>query len=398
MANTEPGPTIPVEEYPQRWRQVQRLMDELQIDLLLAYGDDRAVAGAAHVRWLANIPVHFEPMCVLVPRTGEPSLLCGPESDQYVLRVGQVPDVRVLREFTHPDEDYPYTKIEGLAEIMADMAGGPGSVRRVGLAGRSLLGAETARAFEAALPGAEWVDVENQMCSLRAKKSPAEIAVMRHAYHIAEQGIQAAIGAIRPGVYERAVAAEADAAMRRAGAEGTGIDTIVGSGPNSRPILARSTWRRVGATDLVLLTVAPRYEGYHAAIGRPVLVGDPGPEIRGALDAACRGQEVCFRGLRPGRLGRDVEALGRQAVSEAGLGRYFLYSGLHSIGVIEFEPPILGPSSTTVLEENMVISVDIPLFNTPWGGLRVEDGYLITAGGAERLNQTPYLIEVPGGR
>jgi Xaa-Pro aminopeptidase len=192
------------------------------------------------------------------------------------------------------------------------------------------------------------------------------------------------------------VAAEADAAMRRAGSEGTGIDTIVASGPNSRPILARSTWRQIGATDLVLLTVAPRYEGYHAAIGRPVLVGDPGPEIRRALEAACRGQEVCFRGLRPGKLGRDVEALGRQVVAEAGLGRYFLYSGLHSIGVIEFEPPILGPSSTTVLEENMIISVDIPLFNTPWGGLRVEDGYLITADGAERLNQTPYVIETPG--
>ncbi len=44
----------------------------------------------------------------------------------------------------------------------------------------------------------------------------------------------------------------------------------------------------------------------------------------------------------------------------------------------------------------MIISIDIPLFNTPWGGLRVEDGFLITADGAERLNQTPYVIEAPG--
>ena len=73
--------------------------------------------------------------------------------------------------------------------------------------------------------------------------------------------------------------------MRRAGAEGTGIDTIVASGPNTRPILARSTFRRIGADDMVLLTVAPRYEGYHVAIGRPVLVGNPGAEIA-ALEAA----------------------------------------------------------------------------------------------------------------
>jgi Xaa-Pro aminopeptidase len=41
----------------------------------------------------------------------------------------------------------------------------------------------------------------------------------------------------------------------------------------------------------------------------------------------------------------------------------------------------------------MVISIDIPLFNAPWGGLRIEDGYLITSGGAEPLNRTPYLIQ-----
>ena len=41
----------------------------------------------------------------------------------------------------------------------------------------------------------------------------------------------------------------------------------------------------------------------------------------------------------------------------------------------------------------MVISVDIPLFNTPWGGLRVEDGYVITEQGAQRLHHTPYTIQ-----
>ncbi len=66
---------------------------------------------------------------------------------------------------------------------------------------------------------------------------------------------------------------------------------------------------------------------------------------------------------------------------------------MHSVGVIEFEPPIFGPSSAALLAPDMVISVDIPLFNTPWGGLRVEDGYVITALGAERLHQTPYRIQ-----
>jgi Xaa-Pro aminopeptidase len=390
-------PVIPATEYPLRWARVQAFMQARGLDLLLAYGDDRAVAGPAHVRWLANVPVHFEPMCILMRPEGDPVLLCGPESDQYALLAGQVTDVRVLREFTHPDEDYPYSKIENLAQIVADVAGRhptrSGSAMRVGVAGGGLMSVQTLDALHAALPGAEWLDVDGPLGALRGCKSQAELAVIRRAYRIAEEGLRAAVEAIRPGVTERSVAAEAEAAMRRAGAEGTGIDTIVASGPHSRPILARSTFRKIQADELVLLTVAPRYEGYHAAIGRPVLVGHPGPVIRRALETAWRAQEACAAALRPGAVGRDVEALGRQVVGEEGLGRYFLYSGLHSVGVIEFEPPIFGPSSDALLAEDMVISIDIPLFNAPWGGLRMEDGFRISATGSERLNDTPWLIE-----
>ena len=388
MVQPNEKPTIPASEYRKRWGKVQSLMDEQHLDFLVAYADDRAVFGPAHARWLANFPVHFEPVCILMPKQGEPTMLVGPESDEYALLAGQIADVRVLQEFTHPDEDYPYSNIQSLTEIMAET-----EVRRVGVGGRGLIGADIMTAFRKALPKAEWVDVENALCDLRAQKTPAEIEVIRYAYKIAEAGFQAAVDTIEVGVTERAVAAEIETALRRAGAEGTGIDTIVASGPNSRPILARSTFRQIEANELVLLTIAPRYEGYHAAIGRPVLVGNPGEKIRHALEVAIRAQEACFQAMRPGIEGRQVEAIGRQIVAENGLGPYFLYSGVHSVGVIEFEPPIFGPSSPATLKKDMVISVDIPMFNTPWGGLRIEDGYLITDSGAEQLHKTPYKIQ-----
>ncbi len=394
MSGQPDRPQIPVGEYPVRWSRVQALLAERDLDLLVAYADDRATFGAAHARWLADFPVHFEPACILIPREGQPVILVGPESDEYALLRGQIGDVRVLRELTHPDEDYPYSVIAGLDEILVDIGLHPRTLQRAGLAGRGLMSADMLRAFEEALPGVDWVDLENAVCDLRAQKTPAEVAIIREAYRIADLGIEAALDAIRPGVTERAVAAAIEAAMRGAGAEGTGIDTIVASGPNTRPILARSTFRSIDTDDLVLLTVAPRYEGYHAAIGRLVLVGDPGPTVRDALDAAIRAQTTCADLLRPGIEGRAVEAAGRRIVSGAGLGEAFLYSGLHSVGVIEFEPPIFGPSSPAVLKPNMVISIDIPMFNTDWGGLRVEDGYLITEDGSERLVRTPDFIEL----
>lgn len=386
-------PVIPQSEYSQRWNKVQAMMAAKGLDILLAYADDRATFGAAHARWLANFPVHFEPVCIFMPAKGQPVMLCGPESDQYALLVGQIPSVNVLREFTHPDEDYPYATIRGLTEVVASALADISAVRRVGLAGRGLIGAGFWEALQKALPNVEWIDVENEVCALRAQKSPAEMEIIRAAYKIAAAGLNAAVAAIAPGVSERAVAAEIDAAMRRAGAEGTGIDTIVASGPNTRPILARSTFRRIEKDNLVVLTIAPRVQGYHAAIGRPVLVGDPGKQIREALEVAWRAQQACFAAMRPGLEGRAVEALGRQVVEDAGMGQYFLYSALHSIGVIEFEPPIFGPGSPELLKSGMVISVDIPMFNAPWGGLRMEDGFWLTETGAERMNDTPYLIQ-----
>jgi Xaa-Pro aminopeptidase len=393
LMDKDSKPSIPAEEYPGRWSRVQRMMASENLDLLVAYADDRAVFGAAHARWLANFPVHFEPVCVLLFPDGAPIMLCGPETREYALLASRITDVRILAEFCHANEDYPHSAIQSLSEIVAEVIPQASRIKRIGLAARGLMGADVLASFGKAFRQAEWVDVENAICDLRAQKSPAELAVIRYAYRIAEEGLAAALEVIRVGVTEREVAAEVDAAMRRMGAEGTGIDTIVASGPNTRPILARSTFRTISNDELVLLTIAPRYEGYHSAIGRPVLVGNPGHEIRNAVDVAWRAQEACFKAMQPGVEGRNVEALGRRVVEKAGLGRHFLYSGIHSVGVIEFEPPIFGPSSQSAFKPNMVISCDIPLFDTPWGGLRMEDGFVITDTGAERINHTPFLLE-----
>ena len=88
MAEQPDKPAIPSSEYLERWTKVQAMMEAQGLDLLLAYADDRATFGAAHARWLANFPVHFEPVIILMPREGPPVMLVGPESDQYALMAG----------------------------------------------------------------------------------------------------------------------------------------------------------------------------------------------------------------------------------------------------------------------------------------------------------------------
>ena len=382
-------PTIPASEYPTRWAQVRAMMEKEELDLLLIYSDDHATFGPAYARWLAGFITHFEPTCILFTKAGAPMMLVGPETPEYAHIHSKIKDIRVLQELTHPDEDYPYTKIEPLKDIVSSLAD-PASIKRLGIAGRSMISYDLFQSFKDALPG-EWVSMDEQMGELRKIKTEAELQVIRYAYRIAEAGLNAALGAIVPGVSERSVAAAAEHAMRSIGVECYGIDTIVASGENSRPIIARTTTRVIGKDDVVLLTFAPRYEGYHAAIGLPVLVGNPCDEAKRAVGAAIRAQKTCASMLKAGQT-NVAESAARRVMQEAGFGDNFLYSGIHSVGVIEFEPPIFGPSSKAVMEPGMVLSIDIPVFDGAWGGLRLEDGYLIGEHSAKRLTSFDYEV------
>lgn len=384
-------PIIPREEYGARWKMVQKMMKEKNLDLFFAYSDDHATFGPAYTRWLGNFPTHFESAAVMMTIDKDPALLTGPESVGYALDIGFFEDIYILEEFTHPNEDFLYSEIISLREAVSknmDLA----AVKRIGIAGMDIMGSESYLKFKEAFPEAEWIDIDYDTAVLRARKTEAEKAVMKYAYELAHRGMLAAIDNIEAGVSERAVAAEVEYVMRKAGSEGVGIDTMIASGLKSTNIISRTTFRKIQENDLVHVTIAPRYEGYHGAIARPIFVGEPSDDAKYALDAAIRALHATAEALRPGVEGREVEAIGREVMNKAGLGEYFMYSGIHSIGVMEFEPPIFGPTQPDILEEDMFVSIDIPVFGPKWGGFRLEDGFLITANGYERLSNIDYLI------
>jgi len=381
---------IPREEYPKRWEAVKQVMKENDLDIILAYSDDRFTHGNAYARYYSDLPTAFEPVLVMFTQEADPILLTGPETDGYAQEVGVIQELKVLQEMAPEDEDYPFSVIEPFAEVMKQVV--PHEVKRMGLAGKGLMGAELYESIMAASEGIEIVDADRLIGSLRGIKSEAEIAVIRRAYEIVNMGMKAAIETIRPGVTEREVAAEAEYVMRKNGAEGFGIDTMISSGPNTRHIISRTTHRVIQENDVVVVTIAPRYEGYYAACGRPVFLGTPDEKDWKAAMAMAEAQQTCAKHLLPGNVGCEVEAMGRAIMKDAGYEKNFMYSGLHSIGVVEFEPPILGPSSNTKIAKDMVISIDIPLYEAEINGMRVEDGYLITEEGPVRLTDTPYVI------
>ena len=383
-------PRIPDEEFALRRARLREELDSAGMDALVAYSDQHATFGQQNARYLFDYQPHFEACLVVVPREGEAFIATGPESEAFVRSSSRCDSVRIIDAFCHPDEEYLHSKIERLGDVIRGLGGSGAGI--IGIAGGEFLPYKVRDSLRASTDAA-FVEADAILTRLRAVKSAAEIAVLRHACKIAQTGIEAALDTIAPGMTERAVAAEAEYAMRRMGSEGMGIDTIVGAGrEHTQAILTRTTTRPIGAGDHVLLTLAPRYEGYHGAIARVAAVGAIDPEIERAMTVAIAAQERAREALNPGATGAEIDGIARDACREADLEQHFAYSGVHSVGVAEFEPPILTSWSRETLRLGMVFSIDIPIFFANWGGLRVEDGFLVTKSGAEPLQDCPKSI------
>ena len=146
--------------------------------------------------------------------------------------------------------------------------------------------------------------------------------------------------------------------------------------------------------DLVSVTVAPRYEGYHAALARPFLFR-PDHQIEHAIDTARSGRYAALQHFRVGAPGRDSAKALSDVFDAAATGAELPYVPVHSIGVIEFEPPIFGSRSVAEVQEGMALSIDAALFHAEWGGLRIEDGFSIRAGGVVEPRFPDYETMVP---
>ncbi|NPV52244.1 MAG: aminopeptidase P family protein [Firmicutes bacterium] len=382
-------------EFRQRWVKLKEKMITRGLDLLFIYSNDRAVFGPGNIRYLSNFPVHFEHAAIIMPRFGEPILAVGPETREYAELSSEVKDIRVIKEFAIPDEEYPYTSMTSLSAILEEIRSNSGNeVRSIGLIGLDLLPWSLYQVLENTLLSNRRVEnAEDILIDMRSIKSQYEIEIIEEGYAIADKAMEACVEAVHVGTTELAIAAAGEAVMRKLGAEGYAIDTIVASGKQrTYPIVVRPSDRKIEKGDVVLITMGPRYKGYNPAIGRPVIVGDAPEVIIEAMQLALKAQHAAEAALRPGAIGCDVEGMARKVLAEAGLEQYFVYAGVHSVGLAEFEPPILSPKSNLQVKENMVLSIDIPLFLTPWGGFRYEDGFVVTSDGCRRLNHFPREI------
>src|SRR5918996_347571 len=253
--------------------------------------------------------------------------------------------------------------------------------------------------FERTLPGVRLADGDAVMQRVRLIKTPDDIAMMQEASAIAEAVTETAIAAVRPGVREQDVVAEAMHTLYRLGGEMAHLATpFVASGEHMSPPNRFASDKLIREGDLVFIDIGAMSNGYYSDIGRTVICGRPSrrqQEIYSAVHAALA---AAVGAMRPGATNDDVAAAVRAAGEARGFGGRFLSLFIgHGIGMGANEPPYVGEAlagaETVELREGMTMAVE-PLIWVPGvsggGGVRLEDTIAVTGDGAVRLTRTGF--------
>ncbi len=257
--------------------------------------------------------------------------------------------------------------------------------------------APTVALLRSVLPGATLKDATSVLRAARAVKSRREIAAIRRASAVACLGLDAARQMIRPGVTEIEVALAVQARIATAGAgsgpgaERTGGFATVMSGPlsaNARLHFNISSNRRLQAGDTLTIELGAYADGYWTDLTRAYAVGPPSDRQRAIHDVVRRAQEAAIAALRPGLPAREVDAVARRIVDNAGYGVHFPHGLGHSIGLQWHEPPVLHPASDHIVTAGEVYTVEPGIYLDGWGGIRLEDVVAVDNAGSDVLS--PY--------
>ena len=229
---------------------------------------------------------------------------------------------------------------------------------------------------------------------LTAIKHPLEVELIRDSIRVADLGMDAAIDAIRPGISEHAVSAEAIYSMRRNGSEFEPFIPLVASGYNTSMFERVATQKIIRSGELVILDIGSVVKGYTGDLGRTVICGDPKPEQIAVYKATHLALQEAKRIIRPGVTCHEIDRRARDVIEDAGYGRY-LYSGNtgHQLGYGLHGDPLVHKNVDLAVVENMVMCLEprIVLPDRPdIGGAHLEDVVLVTSDGFLQINQTPY--------
>jgi Xaa-Pro aminopeptidase len=320
--------------------------------------------------------------------------LTGFQSSNTALLVDPAGDATLYTDFRYAEaaravadvtfEQTPRAVVPALAERL--------SGRRIAVEAShiSLADADTLRAG-----GIQLVSTTRLVETLRAVKDAGELEIIRRAAAISDRVYGELSRQPFVGRTEAELAWWLEQAWHEAGADGPAFDAIVAFGENGARPHAKLRDEPIPEGTLVVVDAGCLVDGYCSDCTRTFFTGETKGRLRELYDLCLTAQLDALAAVKPGALGKDVDAVSRQAIGEAGMAEHYGHGLGHGVGLAVHEEPNMRPESDAVLEPGNVVTVEPGIYLAGDVGVRIEDMVVVTEDGCERLTNVtkePVLV------
>jgi Xaa-Pro dipeptidase len=329
---------------------------------------------------------------LLVPRTGDPTLVVQDWRKAEAVRTSWVADVSSYRHLSK----VPFEHLDDLWESHRLGTGTVGAE----LGAELLLGIPWLD-FEELLvhfSTTRFVDASDLLWRLRMVKDEGEVEFIRRACRITADAYASTFASARAGMRGRELVWRMKSAMLAVG--GSDPWVLASFGPESYDFGTASPGDRpLEPGDMLWMDAGCTVSGYWSDFSRAAVVGPAAPEQRDLQRAV---HELTAEGvgmIRPGRPVAEIAARCNEGMARLGAPVTIPLSTLagrigHGLGLDLTELPHVAEHDPTVLVPGMVITVE-PGVATAYGAFHVEENVLVTEDGHEVLSVSPWeLFEV----
>ena len=376
---------ITVDERRARIEKATRLMREQGVDALMLTGGT-SLDYFTNIRWGLSERM----LALILPVKGTPFIVCPKFEEERAMEQARTGPLDKGTEVRTWEED------ESPSALIAD------GLRSRGLATGTLGIEETVRYVFSdnvakALPTIKLTSGTPITAGCRGVKSPAEIALMRHASAVTLKAYEAAWKSLADGMTQNQFAGFVSAAHRRLGYQGdagvqVGIYSALPHGSVTPQVIRPGT--------ILLIDGGCKVEGYNSDISRTFVLGKATDRMKKVFDIEHQAQTAALKAARPGVECQAVDAAARKVIVDAGFGpgyKFFGHRVGHGIGMDGHEWPYLVKGNTQKLEPGMTFSDEPGIYIPGEFGVRLEDDMFITADGAELFTPQSPSLEDPFG-
>jgi Xaa-Pro dipeptidase len=351
--------------------------------------------------------------------TIQSSVLFIPQQEEPVLMVQK--GFERARQESPLEHIVPVTGRSQIKKVLNDC--GFLSLRKIGLE-MDILPVNLYSRYQQTFPEYEWSDVSGAILRLRMIKTPYEVKQIQSAAGILHKGYMGIREIIREGMTELEIDGHLALIARREGHMGilrmrgwnqemtyahvlcgesgatvSFLDSPHGGRGNTPAMAQGASFRRIGRNEPIGIDYGIGINGYVADQFRTLVIGDLPEELMRAHDFSTEIHDLFVTEAKPGACCSDLYRLVLKKAEKTGFGKYFNGYGEgrvrfvgHGLGLEIDEYPILAPRFNQKLEPGMVIALE-PMFVFPGKGIvGLEDDYLVTATGVERLTLTDQSV------